>query len=393
MEEKKKKYSLPFKKNALRQSDEKGCVWKVAEELGIPRQTLYRWKQESVKYGANAFCGSGYGNCRSSPDQKKINELKRKAKKSEESLEILRRGTKHISQGRTHVFAFIESNEDLYSIRRMCKLLGVGEMTYRRWKKQILPKKQMRINLLKEAVSSTFFELGQRSGSPSIAHTLQNRGYDISHAKVARYMNQMGLYYKRKKRFKTTTNSRHNNYVFPNILNRKFAVTNPSQVWVSDITYIRVREGFVYLTIILDLYDRKVIGYSLSNGMSAERTTIPAWEMAVTNRKIKNELIFHSDRGIQYANKSFTSALSSYKTVVRSMSRRGNSIDNAVAESFFCTLKRELVYRMPVIAKEEMKIEIVDFIENWYNKNRIHSALNYKTIEQLNKDYNSAKDF
>jgi putative transposase len=161
-------------------------------------------------------------------------------------------------------------------------------------------------------------------------------------------------------------------------------VKEPSKAWVSDITYIQTKDGFLYLTFALNLFDRKIIGWSLSNGLCTKKTTLSAWKMALKNRKITNEL-FHPDRGIQYANKSFTNMLDSFKTVTRSMSRKGDCGDNSVAESFFKSLKIELIYGNKLITKEEMELEIFEYIETWYNKKRRNSALNYKTIEEINK--------
>lgn len=198
-------------------------------------------------------------------------------------------------------------------------------------------------------------------------------------------MKQLGLYSKLSKKFKVTTNSKHNHFVVPNILKREFTATEPAKAWVSDITYIQTKDVFLYLTIILDLFDRKIVGWSLSNGLSTKQTTMTAWKMAVKNRTIANDLIFHSDRGIQYANKKFTNVLDSYKNITRSMSRKGDCWDNAVAESFFKSLKTELVYGSKLISREQMELEIFEYIEIWYNKKRRHSALNYKTIEEFNK--------
>jgi transposase InsO family protein len=128
-----------------------------------------------------------------------------------------------------------------------------------------------------------------------------------------------------------------------NFLNREFTVRKPSKAWVSDITYIHTKEGFLYLTTIIDLYERKCIGWSISNGMSAEQTTLAAWQMAIKNRDIAKGLVFHSDRGVQYACEKFANTLDSYKLITRSMSRKGNCWDNAVAESFFKTLKSEQI--------------------------------------------------
>lgn len=142
-------------------------------------------------------------------------------------------------------------------------------------------------------------------------------------------MKEMGLRSKLTKKFKATTDSKHNYQVVGNILNREFEPEKPSEAWVSDITYISVKEGFLYLTTVIDLYDRKLIGWSLSKSMATNQPTLPAWRMAIKNRKVKEGLIFHSDQGVQYANNAFANTLESYK-VVRSMSRTGNCWDNGV---------------------------------------------------------------
>ena len=141
------------------------------------------------------------------------------------------------------------------------------------------------------------------------------------------------------KRYKVTTDSKHNYPVAPNVLDRKFKAKRPGQIWVSDITYVRTNSSWLYLTVIIDLYDRKVIGWSMSKGLSAMETVIRAWLMAARNRPVTQELIFHSDRGIQYACKEFAGILDKNELIIRSMSRKGNCWDDAVAESFFKTIK------------------------------------------------------
>ena len=216
-------------------------------------------------------------------------------------------------------------------------------------------------------------------------------GYQISRITVAKYKRELGLRSKLSKKFKVTTNLKHNYLVVENILNREFTVTNPSKVWVSDITYIQTKTGFLYLTTIIDLYNRKVIGWSLNHGMSTEETSLAAWRMAIKNRSVKKGLIFHSDRGVQYASKKFVNTIESYN-IKRSMSRKGNCWDNAVAESFFKSLKTELVYGNKLISKEQMKLEIFEYIEIWYNKKRRHSALNYMNIEEFNNQIKKYKN-
>ncbi|WP_225540514.1 IS3 family transposase [Empedobacter stercoris] len=172
--------------------------------------------------------------------------------------------------------------------------------------------------------------------------------------------------------------------VVENILDRDFESTKPAQKWVSDITYIRTIEGFLYLTIVLDLYDRKVIGWSLYDEMSTEKTSLSAWKVALANRKIEKGLIFHSDRGVQYANNKFANMLESHH-VIRSMSRKGNCWDNAVAESFFKTLKMELIYQNRYQTRKEAKLSIFEYIEGFYNTHRRHKFLENRTILEFNQ--------
>ncbi|WP_223255465.1 IS3 family transposase [Flavobacterium sp. LM4] len=383
MKENRKTYDRNFKEKAVQLSYERDNISQLAKELGITAPLLYKWRQDYQEFGTGSFPGKG--NLKLSPEQEKIHELEKKLKEAELERDNLKKGNKHLFQGRSMIYLFIKDHEKIYSIEKMCKVLAVSNSSYYKWKKQIVSERQKRVILIKEAITSIYFNTKQRYGSPRITLELQNIGYQISRITVAKYMKQLGLYSKLSKKFKVTTNSKHNHFVVPNILKREFTVKEPSKAWVSDITYIQTKDGFLYLTIILDLFDRKIIGWSLSNGLSTKQTTLTAWKMALKNRKITNELIFHSDRGIQYANKSFTNMLDSFKTVTRSMSRKGDCWDNAVAESFFKSLKTELIYGNKLITKEQMELEIFEYIEIWYNKKRRHSALNYKTIEEFNK--------
>lgn len=286
------------------------------------------------------------------------------------------------------IYSFIKNNEQLFPIEKMCKVLLVSRGSYYRWRKQRISARLRRKIAIKEQITSIYFESKQRYGSPRITFELQSLGYKICRITVAKYMKELGFRSKLSKKFKVTTNSNHNYLVVENILNREFFIKTPSKVWVSDITYIQTKEGFIYLTTIMDLYDRKIIGWSLSDGMSTDETTLGAWKMAVKNRNIEEGLIFHSDRGVQYASKKFVNVLDSYEKITRSMSRKGNCWDNAVAESFFKSLKTELIYGNKLISKEQMKLEIFEYIEIWYNRKRRHSALNYATIEEFNNQIN-----
>jgi transposase InsO family protein len=195
---------------------------------------------------------------------------------------------------------------------------------------------------------------------------------------------------RRHRKFRLTTDSNHNYPIAPNILNQNFEVHRMNQVWVSDMTYIQTGEGWIYLTVIIDLFNRKVVGWAMSDNLNTEATIIPAWNMAIKDNKITKELIFHSDRGSQYASYRFTNMIKKYNGLIKQcMSRKGNCWDNAVAESFFKSLKVEWVYKHSYDQKHEAELSVFTWIETWYNKRRRHSYLGYKTINEFNlKMYN-----
>lgn len=266
----------------------------------------------------------------------------------------------------------------------MCKVLKISQSSYFRWKKCPFSVRFHKKEELKQRILTIYFDSKQRYGSPRITAELNNLGFKISRITVSKYMRELGIRSKLSKKFKITTDSKHNYLVVENILDRDFESTKPAQKWVSDITYIRTIEGFLYLTIVLDLYDRKVIGWSLYDEMSTEKTSLSAWKVALANRKIEKGLIFHSDRGVQYANNKFANMLESHH-VIRSMSRKGNCWDNAVAESFFKTLKMELIYQNRYQTRKEAKLSIFEYIEGFYNTHRRHKFLENRTILEFNQ--------
>jgi transposase InsO family protein len=194
-------------------------------------------------------------------------------------------------------------------------------------------------------------------------------------------MRENRLHARGKRRFIVTTDSRHGLAVCANILSRTFHAERAGEKWVSDITYLRTRGGWVFLTVVLDLYDRKVIGWAFSDDMETAHTTIPALEMAFSNRKAREGLLFHSDRGVQYCAQSFRDRLKKLcPTVRQSMSRKGNCWDNACAETFFKTLKRELETLDGRHSAGEVRQSVFMYVEAYYNRIRIHSALDYVAL-------------
>jgi len=219
---------------------------------------------------------------------------------------------------------------------------------------------------------------------------LKALGFKVSKPRVARIMKANYLYAKRKRKFRTTTDSDHKYPTAPNLLNQCFNVARANQVWVSDITYVQTKEGWSYLTVIIDLFNRKVIGWALGDTLNTEGTAIKAWQMAIKNTTLTQPLIFHSDQGIQYASQKFTNLLKSYNGLVKqSMSRKGNCWDNAVAESFFKSLKVEWVYWHKYKLRSQAELSIFQWIETWYNTRRRHSYLGNRTIKEFEiKMYN-----
>lgn len=265
----------------------------------------------------------------------------------------------------------------------MCKVFKISKSSYYHWLKSGPSKRWLENEELLVRINTIFEYSSKTYGSPRIKEELQVQGFQVSLPRVARIMRAAGIRAIKPRRFVVTTDSRHNYPVAPNILNREFAATRPGQVWVSGITYIKTNRGWLYLTVIIDLFDRKVVGWPMSKGMTAEETIIAAWRMAVNNRPINQNLIFHSDRGIQYACTKFTNILNANEFVQRSMSRKGNCWDNAVAESFFKTIKVEVVYNETYHDHNHAKLSLFKWIETWYNRRRRHSALGYKTIEEF----------
>lgn len=261
----------------------------------------------------------------------------------------------------------------------MCKVLKVSISGYYYWLKHPVGMRELKERELVGQVKQIYHKSKCRYGSPRISFELREQGIVASRPRVARLMQKHRIRSIVRRKYRVqTTDSNHSYTVVENLLNRDFLATRPAQKWVSDLTYIKTGEGWLYLTAVLDLADRKVVGWALSETMEAEATTVAAWQMAVRNRPVNDSLLFHSDRGVQYACSAFREQLKGVP-VVQSMSRKGNCWDNAVAESFFKTLKTELIYHRKFTTRQEARLAIFAYIEIFYNRERRHSALGYLT--------------
>ena len=212
-------------------------------------------------------------------------------------------------------------------------------------------------------------------------------GINISEDTVARYMRDMGLYAKSKKKFKApaTTDSNHPHPIADNKVGRNFVASKPNETWLSDLTYIKTGEGWLYLVSVMDLFSRKIVGWNLSTSLEADGT-IAALEMAVKSQKPGPGLTFHSDQGVQYACKQFRSRIEVYG-FIQSMSRRGDCYDNAPMESFFHTLKTEYVHHEEFFELEQAALGVFEWIECFYNRKRIHSSIGYKTPVEKEEEF------
>lgn len=264
-------------------------------------------------------------------------------------------------------------NRKEFHVEKMCKYLSVSRSGYYKWFQRqplFIAQQKEESSLIKDI----FLQCRENYGSPRLVIELQKQGYKKSRSTVARSMKSQGLMVRRKRKYKITTNSNHKFKNAPNRLNRVFNVEAIGTKWVSDITYIRVAHKWTYLTVIIDLADRMVVGWSLSSSMDTKTTIISAFNRAVQYRKPQNGFIFHSDRGVQYACNEFKNLIHQYGAK-QSMSRKGDCWDNAVAESFFKTIKVECIYKYKFQNINEVYSTLFEYIRGWYNTVRIHSAL------------------
>ena len=261
----------------------------------------------------------------------------------------------------------------------MCKVLKVSRNAYYYWRRQqSSTQPEGRKQTLKKKIKDIFKESRQIYGSYKITIELKKEGITLSRSYVGRLMQEMGIRSRTRKKFVATTDSNHDNPVADNILDRNFEPSELGKAWVSDITYLRLKDRWPYLTIMLDLADRAVVGWSLSCDMTAEHTVVAAWADARRNRTIRPGFLLHSDRGVQYTCKRFVDVLSPNKFAEQSMSRKGNCWDNAVAESFFKIIKYEEMNHHTFNSYEQL-YDCIEHYMHWYNTKRIHSSLAYKT--------------
>ena len=262
-----------------------------------------------------------------------------------------------------------------YPIAMMCQVLKVSRSGYYAWRGRKPSKRQRSDQRLLPIIRDVYARNRGAYGSPRVHRELVAQGETAGLNRVARLMSENSIQARRPKRYRKTTDSDHRQPVAANVLGRNFRTDAPNRAWVSDITYIRTWQGWLYLAVILDLYSRRVVGWAMEDHMRTE-LVLKALDMAVSQRRPESGVLFHSDRGSQYASDAFQKALKRAGFIC-SMSRKGNCWDNAVAESFFSTLEMELLDHSVLPTMPRAKTAVFDYIEVFYNRQRRHSYLNY----------------
>lgn len=272
-------------------------------------------------------------------------------------------------------FAFIVSRMVAFPVALMCRVLGVSTSGFYAWLKRPQPERAKSDARLALDVAAVHARSRGRYGSPRVHAELRARGVRVGKKRVERLMRENGLAARRRRRFTKTTDSAHAQPVAPNILERDFDTSAPNEVWVADVTYVPTREGWLYLAVVLDLFARRVVGWATSE-LNDTHLALAALSKATSSRKPPRGLLHHSDRGCTYTSDAYQRMLSKLG-IVASMSRKGDCWDNAVAESFFATLKVELVDDARYETRAAARASIADYVDNFYNRVRRHSRLRY----------------
>jgi putative transposase len=274
-------------------------------------------------------------------------------------------------------YAWIDTHRDQFSVSRMCRLLAVSRTGYGQWRRRP-PSRRATANAALDARVAAIHRGSDRSyGRPRIVRQLREQGVRVGHERVRRSLQRQGLCSVYKRRYRVTTDSAHQQPIAPNVLNRRFDGWSVNRAWVADLTYVATGEGWLYVACVMDLASRRIVGWSMGHRITAG-LVCQALQSAYGRRTPPAGLLMHSDRGSQYASGRYRQLLSDYQ-MIPSMSRRANCWDNAAIESFFKTLKVERIHRCRYDTRSLARLDIVHWIEGFYNRQRLHSSIGYKT--------------
>lgn len=282
-------------------------------------------------------------------------------------------------------YQFIADHASQYAVAMLCRVLGVSRSGYYAWRTRPASQRSQADRALVARIEAIFQQSRHTYGSPRIHADLVAHGVRCSAKRVARLMRLAGIRARRPRRSKATTDSRHAFAVAENVLQRAFDAAAPNTKWAADITYIGTHEGWLYLAVVMDLFSRRIIGWSMQATLATSLVLDALW-MAMHQRQSSEPVLHHSDRGSQYASDDYQNALRA-AGIACSMSRKGDCFDNAVVESFFSTLKRELVYHQPYTTRNQARSAIFEYVEVFYNRQRRHSALGYVSPTEYEAQY------
>ncbi len=287
-------------------------------------------------------------------------------------------------------FEFIDEYRDEFPVIRMCEVLDVSPSGYYAWRRRPPSKREMANRELYKKIEAVYDESHGTYGSPRIYRALKRQGVRCSENRVTRLMRLHGLRARQTKTYKTTTQRNKAAPVAPNVLKRDFEAERPNEKWLADITYIRTDEGWLYLAVTLDLYSRRIVGWAMSHRMTSE-LTMNVLKMAIDQRDVEPDLVHHSDQGSQYTDGDYQQLLKDWGIEV-SMNGVGTWYDNAPMESFFGTLKSEWVHHCTYRTRQEARTDLFYYIEAFYNRRRLHSALGYVSPGTYERLYHQRAD-
>ncbi|MDC4265495.1 IS3 family transposase [Acinetobacter baumannii] len=371
-----KRFSPEFKQQAIDYalSNSHEFVAAIAQKLGVGYSTLDKWIRETNPTGSSKR--------QLSPEQQRILDLEKEVKQLREANDILKKGACVLPyrscQEKYTVIQGLAVTEIMVS--SACKCLGVSTSGYYAWRKR-----QIYVNQKYTDLKAVYWQHHARLGAPSLVHDMHDLGYCISERTVGRMLKKLSLRSKIARKYKHTTDSNHRLPTAPNLLDRQFTVSLPNKVWTTDITYIRTKEGWLYLCVLLDLFSRRIIGWQSSHRIDRQ-LVCDAFNYAMASQGYPTGVMVHSDQGSQYCSRDFRALLLA-NNCIQSMSRRGNCWDNAVTESFFHTLKGHVIHDSVFATRKEANAVLFEYIEVYYNRIKRHSANGWLSPEAFEHKY------
>ncbi|MCT2539968.1 IS3 family transposase [Sedimentimonas flavescens] len=354
-------FSDEFKRDAVAQITERGYpVSEVSERLGVSKHSLYAWKRKFAKTASGE-----------TEKDAEIRRLKRELARVSEERDILKKANRVFRQGCKVRYAFVAEHRGQFSVRAMCRCLRIQPSGFYAWLQAPMSVRAQEDRRQTELLHKAWAESGKVYGYRKLHDDLVEQGESICPNRVARPAQLAGIKAQIGYKRRPGSYGGKPSVVVDNTLDRQFDVEAPDRVWVTDITYIRTQEGFAYLAVVIDLYSRRVIGWSMQSRQTTD-VVLQALLMAVWRRKPKARVLIHSDQGSQFTSMDWVAFLRAHN-LEHSMSRRGNCHDNAVAESFFNLLKRERIRRRTYRTREEARQDVFDYIEMFYNPKRKHA--------------------